>query len=219
MLFEAALQKRPSFSPLSRWESSLTVRLGSYFPIPFREAALCVGRLDSFANNDALCFTFHRGRVGLALLDQVTISLARLLRHVCLVLPLGSIASLGLLGGRSRLCSGLLEIRSIAAVGRLAPFATNLGHVLAVAAYGLSSLTTCGGGFLGIELVGRSLLMSYATSLAASLTCLLGRKLVSTPSLVGSSPPLSGNLTLLFLVHRGEAAFSLSHDDILPDLG
>jgi hypothetical protein len=127
----------------------------------------------------------------------------------------------------------------------LAPLASDLGHVLAIAADGVSALASdlrhvlpifadrCPsfasnlGHVLAIAADGFAplapdlrhmppVLTHCASSFASRLAGLLRSKLVRLSLDVGCLAPLAGNLTLLLLIHRGESApRSLSHDGLL----
>jgi hypothetical protein len=97
-------------------------------------------------------------------------------------------------GGLTMVVGGCLVIeRGVMVVRRLTAFATDLGHVFAVAADGLPALATGLGGFLRIELVSRAALVSGATAFA-------------------------GDPALLFRIHARETSRTLTGHDSTSNL-
>jgi hypothetical protein len=142
---------------------------------------------------------------------------------------------------------GPLSIRLIIGAGRgrwgvgpvalppVPPFATNLGHMSAVAAHRLAALatnlchvlaifadrrSTFASDLCHVNAVSAHRFSSFATdschvaailadrlaTFTPSLSGLLGRKFVCPSLDVGCFSPLASDLTLAFLIHRGESA-------------
>ena len=113
------------------------------------------------------------------------------------------------------------------AADRLATFTTDVGHVLPVFADGGAALATdlchvlavtadCFASFASDLRHVASILAHSLTTFSPSLAGLLGRKLVRPALDVGCFSPLASDLALPLLIHRGETAPRLfGHDGLL----
>jgi hypothetical protein len=80
---------------------------------------------------------------------------------------------------------------------------------------GLASFSTCGSGFFGGKLMGKSLLVCGPATFAPRLACLLRSELMRCPFAMSGDSSLAGHLAFFVLIHRGKpAAFFLSHGSI-----
>jgi len=113
------------------------------------------------------------------------------------------------------------------AADRLATFTTDVGHVLPVFADGGAALATdlchvlavtadCFASFASDLRHVAAILTDGLTTFSPSLAGLLGRKLVRPALDVGCFSPLASDLALPLLIHRGETAPRLfGHDGLL----